>query len=109
MSLDQAEIARIDAVIAALPDADGATLGQALGRLLPGLNLRLCDASDVLEAPFRSAMGADLHLLDSSSHCIRVTADPAEATALLIAARAPEPASPPQMRAGNGQTWQVWG
>ena len=85
MPLGPIEIARIDAAIAALGAVDSAVLGQALGHLLPDIAMRQCDASDVLEEPFRIAAGADLHLLDTSAHCIRVTDDPAVATALLVA------------------------
>lgn len=90
MSLAEAEIARIDALLAAIgAEAEPEVLDEALRRLLPGLACRHCDASDVLESPFRQAGNADLHLLDASSHCIRVTQDPAEATALLIARKVP--------------------
>ncbi len=90
MPLAPEEIARIDALLAALQGrGDAQTLELALQRLLPEVSCRRCDASDVLEEPFRRTHEADLHLLDASSHCIRVTPDPAEATALLIARKVP--------------------
>ncbi|MBT0668286.1 hypothetical protein HT136_07885 [Novosphingobium profundi] len=89
MALSESDIARIDALVAALGDgARPQMLGVALQRLVPGVALRQCDASDVLEDPFRSAGPCDLHLLDVSSHCIKVTDDPAEASGLLLAERA---------------------
>lgn len=88
MALSENDLARIDALVQALGDAARPeALGIALQRLVPGVALRQCDASDVLEEPYRSAGGCDLHLLDVSSHCIRVTGDPAEASGLLVAGR----------------------
>lgn len=46
-----------------------------------------CDASDVIETPFRSFMHCDLHLLNGADHCIAVTDDPARATGLIVAFR----------------------
>ena len=88
MSLLPAEIARLDALLAAL-DAQASVdvLDAALRRLLPGIACRRCDAADVLEEPFRSIAGIDLHLLDTSGHCIRVVAQANEATGFLLAAR----------------------
>jgi hypothetical protein len=84
------EIERIDALIAKLSgEVPAEWLALALQRLVPGLTCRQCDAEDVLEEPFRVGASFDLHLLDTAGHCIRVTADPAEAGAVLIAARQP--------------------
>lgn len=89
MPLDPAEIARIDALLGAIDTDPGADwLGSALRRLIPGLHCRQCDAADVLEDPFRTSGMVDLHLLDTSGHCIRVTDVPAEATGILLARRA---------------------
>jgi len=88
MAIDPLEIARLDALLEAVgAEAEWTMLDAALARLLPGIARRHCDASDVLEDPFRSHASADFHLLDTSGHCIRVTAEPQEATALLIAAK----------------------
>jgi hypothetical protein len=46
-----------------------------------------CDASDVIESPFRSFAHCDLHLLDGADHCVGVTDDPAQATGLIVAYR----------------------
>ncbi len=89
MALSEIDLARIDALVNALGNsAQPEALGIALQRLVPGVALRQCDASDVLEEPFLSAGTCDLHLLDVSSHCIRVTEDPTEASGLLVAGRA---------------------
>ncbi|HZU64787.1 MAG TPA: hypothetical protein VFF98_13975 [Novosphingobium sp.] len=90
MALDMQDIARIDALMAALGAGAGAGSGadhlrEGLARLLPGLGQRSCDVDDVLEEPFRQLGAIGLHLLDTSGHCIRLTTDPAEATALLLA------------------------
>ena len=88
MSLSETEISRIDALLAAIGnEVEPAVLEHALRQLVPDLPCRQCDASDVLEEPFRSAAQADIHLLDTRDHCVRVTGDPAEASALLIGCR----------------------
>ena len=90
MSLGETELARIDALLEAIgPTADSAMLDHALKRLLPDLQCSHCDASDVLEDPFRSAAMADLHLLDTRNHCVTVTTDPAAANGVLIARKVP--------------------
>ena len=89
MSLDATEMARIDALLQAIgAAANPEMLGQALRQLLPGLSCSLCDASDVIEEPFRETGMAQLHLLDTAGHCFKVTDTPEEATGLLIARKA---------------------
>ncbi|NOW48503.1 hypothetical protein FHW96_004691 [Novosphingobium sp. SG751A] len=93
MALAVYDVARIDALLAALDaGVDISALDAALARLVPDVARRHCDAGDVLEEPFRSHAGFDLHLLDTSGHCLRVTGDPGEAGALLIARKASETA-----------------
>lgn len=88
MALEAEAIARIDALLTAMGgQAEAGSMAYALQRLVPGIALRQCDASDVLEEPFRAVGLCDLHLLDTSNHCIRVTEDPQEATGILLAAR----------------------
>lgn len=88
MSLANEDLARIDALVGTLGHgADAATVAYALQRLVPALALHQCDAADVLEEPFRSVGACDLHLLDVSGHCIRVTEEPDETTGILIARR----------------------
>lgn len=55
---------------------------------LPELVLLRCDASDVLEEPFRQYPTVDLHLVDSRNHCTTMTASPDAATGILLAIRA---------------------
>ncbi|MCJ2181962.1 hypothetical protein MTR62_04485 [Novosphingobium sp. 1949] len=92
MAISELELARIDALLSALGGAaQPDPLAIALQRLVPGLALRRCDASDVLEEPFRSAGACDLHLLDTADHCLLVTDQPERAGGLLLAARASQP------------------
>ncbi|MCB2014801.1 MAG: hypothetical protein R3E11_13605 [Sphingobium sp.] len=53
----------------------------------PGMTLLQCDAADVLEEPWRNWGGIDLHLVDTSNHCVAVTSDPEQATGILLATR----------------------
>lgn len=54
----------------------------------PGLSLTRCDASDMSgEMPYREYPSFDLYLVDGSDHCWRLTADPAAATGIVVAAR----------------------
>ncbi|MGO9329220.1 MAG: hypothetical protein ACLQJ0_14015 [Steroidobacteraceae bacterium] len=58
----------------------------------PGRSLTRCDASDICEeSPFRRLANADLYLIDGRSHCWQITADPAIATGVLLAARPVRP------------------
>jgi hypothetical protein len=58
-----------------------------LRRNFPHLSWSRCDASDVIEEPFRSFGTCDLHLLDTSSHCPVVVSDPSAASGFIVAAR----------------------
>ncbi|TIX51621.1 hypothetical protein [Alteraurantiacibacter aquimixticola] len=90
MSLGETEIARVDALLAAIDaEAEPVVLEQALRQLLPDLSCSHCDASDVLEDPFRETGSVALHLLDTAGHCFRVTEAPEEATGILIARKVP--------------------
>lgn len=88
MPLNDGNLAMIDYALTA---CDGATsahdLAAALRPRLPGVVVLACDAADVLEAPWRSYPGIDLHFVDTRNHCTAMTSDPAEATGLLLAAR----------------------
>jgi hypothetical protein len=85
MSLAAEELAEIEKVLAR-PDA--ASLAYvALRQQFPHLAWIRCDASDVTETPFRSFEDFDLHLLDKTDHCARITADPARAGGIVLARR----------------------
>lgn len=58
-----------------------------LREMYPGMVWTRCDAEDVSEEPFRSFSTFDLHLIDATDHCVQITADPAQATGLLLAKR----------------------
>ncbi len=85
MSVD--ELARLDALVRALKGQGAEAMAYGIAKLLPHIGMRRCDASDVLEDPYQSSGACDLHLLDASGHCIRVTDDPGQANAILIAER----------------------
>jgi hypothetical protein len=53
----------------------------------PHLSWTGCDASDVTETPFRSYPLFDLHLVDRTDHCVRITVDPDQATGIVLAAK----------------------
>ena len=85
MALQPDELNEIDGVLSA-PDADVDAFTQLRSRF-PQLSWTRCDASDLTETPFRSYPRHDLHLVDRSEHCVAITADPARATGLVLAAR----------------------
>jgi len=85
MSLGPDELLEIDGVLSA-PDADARVFAQLRGRF-PHLSWTKCDASDVLEAPFRTYARFELHLVDRSDHCVQITADPARASGIVLANR----------------------
>jgi hypothetical protein len=85
MPLGGDELTEIDRVLATA-DA-GASPFAELRRRFPHLAWTRCDASDVSEAPFRSYRCFDIHLIDDSDHCVVITADPARATGVILAAR----------------------
>jgi hypothetical protein len=85
MALAENELSDIEQILAGT-GAAGDAFGE-VRRRFPYLVLTRCDASDVTEAPFRAYPAFDLHLLDASDHCARVTDDPAQATGLILARR----------------------
>lgn len=86
MAITIEHLREIDRLLAT-SQADGATVASLRG-LKPGVTATRCDASDMAdEIPFRSYAHCDLYLLDGRDHCVRVTADPAVATGLIIAAK----------------------
>jgi len=85
MALNEEELTEIDMLLTALP-GDGDVFAR-LRRRFPHLVLTRCDASDVTEAPFRTCAQVDVHLLDTTDHCARITADPARASGFILAKR----------------------
>jgi len=85
MVLGADEFIEIEKVIA----GSESTAGQLaeLRHRFPHLTWMRCDASDVIEAPFRTFGRFDLHLIDGSDHCVKITSDPAQATGFVLAAR----------------------
>ena len=89
MAVSNDDLAVIDAVLSGDKALSGAWL--ELRERLPHLSWSRCDAADVLEDPFRRYPGADLHLMDRSAHCIRLTMDLGAATGVVLAQRSERP------------------
>jgi hypothetical protein len=83
MGTNTEELAQIGAILANA----GAPDITALRKQFPHLSFSKCDASDVIETPFSSYPGCDLHLLNGKDHCVRITSEPAEATGIILAFR----------------------
>jgi hypothetical protein len=85
MAITDSELAQIEKLIAAADMAQGALAAEFRQRF-PGLSLTRCAASDLNgESPFRTTPGFDLHLVDRSEHCWRLTTEPARATGIVLA------------------------
>ena len=69
-----------------LTDAD-ASIFATLRQKYPHLAWSRCDASDVLEEPYRSFKAFDMHLFDVSNHCPVVVKNPADASGMILAAK----------------------
>lgn len=89
MALGSDELLEIEQVLLA-SGADSPVLAQLRSRF-PNLSWTRCDASDVMEEPFRSYGRFDVHLVDRSDHCVEITADPARATGIVLADRSRMP------------------
>jgi hypothetical protein len=86
MAISDQELKEIEALLAS--DVGGSQLVAEFRRRFPGLSLTRCAASDVdQEAPYRRYPGIDLHLVDRSDHCWRMTPDPARASGVVLASR----------------------
>lgn len=85
MAIKAEELQEIETLLGAAEADPG--LPAALRLKFPHLKWTRCDASDVIEEPFRSFAAYDLHLMDVSDHCPVVVSDPAAASGLILAAR----------------------
>jgi hypothetical protein len=85
MALSAEELTEIEQVLSGLA-ADAPVVAEMKGRF-PKLSWTRCDASDVVEAPYRSSAVYDIHLLNSNDHCSQITSDPAQATGIILAKR----------------------
>jgi hypothetical protein len=86
MAITDRDLADIEMLLAG--DAAGAAFPAEFRQRFPRLTLTRCAASDVdHEVPYRRYPGFDLHLVDRSDHCWRMTADPGRATGIVLAAR----------------------
>jgi hypothetical protein len=84
MTLTEQTLARVDAVLRS-SEVNTGERRALLFALCPGLSIMHCDASDVLEEPFRSYATVDLHLVDARGHCVQMTTDVNVATGILLA------------------------
>lgn len=83
MAISDDDLAQIEAML-------GVEKPPALAELrakFSHLSWTRCDDTDVIETPFRSFAGCDLHLLDCVDHCATVTNDPTRATGVIVALR----------------------
>lgn len=80
------ETGAIAAVVAVAAPGDDPV--ASLRREFPGLMVSRCDALDMRdETPFHTTPTFDLYLVDTTSHCWRVVADPNEASGVIVASR----------------------
>ena len=55
-------------------------------RSFPGISLTRCDAGDMdTETPAFETAEFAVYLIDTSAHCVRMTANPASASGLIVA------------------------
>jgi hypothetical protein len=85
MAIRVEELQEIEALLTGA-EADSSVL-TALRLKFPHLKWSRCEASDVLEEPYRSFAAYDLHLMDASHHCPVVVAHPHEASGAILATR----------------------
>ena len=86
MALSAEDLAGIDALLGC-PGADREAPARVRQRF-PRLLITRCDPSDMnAETPFREYERFDLYLVDGASHCWRITAEPEQATGLVVVAR----------------------
>ncbi|MEK6750179.1 MAG: hypothetical protein AABY83_13425 [Pseudomonadota bacterium] len=85
MAISDGQLERIEKLL--LADTSCSNVA-ALRLAFPGLVVTRCDAGDMQdETPFRRFSQFDVYLLDTRDHCVRLTADPAHATGVVLAQR----------------------
>jgi hypothetical protein len=89
MAIMAEELLEIETLLSSA-EADPSVL-TALRLKFPHIKWSRCDASDVIEEPFRSFASYDLHLMDVSDHCPVIVGDPAAASGAILAARSAKP------------------
>ena len=85
MAVNAEELNELDRMLST-PNVDAQAFAE-LRRRFTHLSWTRCDASDVMEAPFRSYPAFDVHLLDSADHCSQITSDLSRATGIVLARR----------------------
>jgi hypothetical protein len=89
MAVNEQELVEFSEVLSA-PGAETQAFATLRSRFRH-LAWTCCDAADVDEPPLQSFSAFDLHLLDTSDHCPRITADPTQATGVVLAKRGRTP------------------
>jgi hypothetical protein len=89
VTLSLEDLVHIERVLDTTPAPAVVEAAAALRTCLPGMKVLTCDAADMIEEPFRSYGGVEVHLLDTSDHCVAVTSDLRRANGVLLAAGAP--------------------
>lgn len=87
MAISDAELAEIEKMLS----AEGSPVLSELRAKFSHLSWTRCDASDVIESPYRSYAHCEMHLLDGADHCVTVTNDPSHATGVIVAYRRAAP------------------
>ena len=85
MALSAEDLTKMDVLLGAT-QTDAPQFSELRSRF-PHLSWTSCDASDVVEAPFRVYEKYEIHLLDSADHCSQITSDPGRATGIILARR----------------------
>lgn len=84
MALTQQAIDDIKTLLAT--GTAGTELVLGLRKILPGMSVTLCNASDVdSETPVLETSGTAIYLIDTSEHCVRLTTLAEAATGLIVA------------------------
>ncbi|UTD26187.1 hypothetical protein [Bradyrhizobium sp. WD16] len=85
MTLAADDLTEIERMLAAA--GPGSNPLTPLRQRFPGLSWTSCDASEMIEEPYRSATRYDIHLVDRNDHCVQVTRDPERASGIVLAYR----------------------
>ncbi len=84
MALPSALLAEIESACDTLQTQSAGAVAELRHRF-KGLIIMRVNAHDVQETPYRPGNSFDLHLLDTSGHCVRLVADPTSANGVMLA------------------------
>jgi len=83
MAVSEEELTEIDRILT----SGASTAMLELRSKFPHLTWTRCDASDVIETPYKTYPNCDVHLLDGGDHCVQITTEPSRATGVVLAFR----------------------